>query len=365
MPEEKVKHMEDILSDQFDKLSEDAAPEKEEIESVEEVEVQAEAVEEVTETDEAEEVEAQSSEDKSEVEQEADDTPEPEYSEPAPERWTPEMKATYDELPPKARQMMVENVFKPMQRQYTESTTTLSKMKEKVAPLLQIMDDYGSDFERAGANPVDAIRKQAAWAQHFLKVGVEQGVMDMQKEFGVGAKTGQVQEEYLTPTERALKAEVGDLRTILTEQQQNAQQGEEQQLEEQRQSYVQKVHGELRSFIDEQKDGKPLHPHVEAVAPQIAGIIRGGLVTQSDEYGQPVPIKAQIAQAYRMACSMNPKFRSAGMTSKDKRQVEKVKAAQDVNVVTTMPSGKPSNVPHLSVSDAVEATYAKLAGGSN
>lgn len=360
MPElnetKEVTTMEDVISAEFDKLAEEeTAPETEEIESGEEVEVQAETSEEATETDETHEVEAQ--------EGEAEVDPEPEYDEPAPVRWSAEMKATYEKLPPEARKLMVEDVYKPMQRQYTETTTDLSKMKEKVAPLLQIMEDYGSDFERAGANPVDAIRRQAAWAQHFLKVGVDQGVRDMQEQFGIKGAEGQAETEYLTPTERKLKAEVEDMKQTLQRNEQQTVQQTEAAQQEQYQRHVQRVHGELKSFIDEQKDGKPLHPHVEAVAPQIAGIIRGGLVTRVDDYGQPVPIKAQIAQAYRMACDMNPSIRSAKLTGKDKRQVEKVKAAQDVNVVTTMPSGKPSEVPTMTVEEAVEATYAKLAGG--
>ncbi len=359
MPEvnetKEVKHMEDIISAEFDKLAEDPAPEEKETTSGEEVEVQEETSEEITEEHEAEEVKAQA--DEEEVEEE------PEYDEPAPARWSEEMKATYEELPPAARKLMVENIYKPMQRQYTETTTDLSKMKDKVAPLLQIMDDYGSDFERAGANPVDAIRRQAAWAQHFLKVGVEQGVEDMRKQFGIKGADGQAETEYLTPTERKLKAEVEDMKSILQRNEQESVQQTEQQQQEQYRAHIQQVHGELKSFIDEQKDGKPAHPYVEKVAPQIAGIIRGGLVTRVDDYGQPVPIKAQIAQAYRMACDMNPSIRSAKLTGKDARQVEKVKAAQDVNVVTTMPSGKPSGVPTMTVEQAVNAAYDKLAGG--
>lgn len=364
MSEEKKVQLEDVISEQFDKLAEDPAPEEKETISGEEVALQEEASEEITETDEANEVETETSETEVTAEEaEANADVEPEYDEPAPARWSEEMKATYEELPPAARKLMVENIYKPMQRQYTETTTDLSKMKEKVAPLLQIMEDYGGDFERAGTNPVDAIRRQAAWAQHFLKVGVDQGVRDMQQQFGVKSDDGQAETEYLTPTERKLKAEVEGMKQTLQKREQQTEEQSRAQQQEQYQHHVQKVHGELKSFIDEQKDGKPAHPYVEKVAPQIAGIIRGGLVTRVDDYGQPVPIKAQIAQAYRMACDMNPSIRSAKLTGKDARQVEKVKAAQDVNVVTTMPSGKPSGVPTMTVEQAVNAAYDKLAGG--
>ena len=354
------KKMQDIIADTYDEMQN--AVEEPEVEVVaateevtdEEVEISAEATTEVTETDETNEVTAQS-----EQAEEVDDTPI--YDKPAPERWTADMKETYDKLPPEARKMMVEDVFVPMQRQYTETTMNLSKMKEKVKPLLSIMEDYSGEFEKAGANPVEAIRRQAAWANHFLKVGVEQGVEDMRKEFGVGGGgNGQAQDEYLTPVERQLKSESNETRQMLNELRRERDQSAQRTTEDGRQARVQQVQKDLKSFIDEQKDGKPLHPHVEKVAPQIAGILKGGLVTQTDEYGQPVPFRTQMEQAYRMAVDMNPATRPAGGASRQ-RQVEKAKAAQDVSVVTTETSSG-QNLPPVSLSQAIDDAYDKLAG---
>ena len=359
------KSLQDVIADQFDEL--EAKPEEAETTVVqsaettveddgnEEMEVSQETGEEVTETDETEQVEAQT-----DATDEIDE--DPEYDEPAPERWTADMKEAYQKLPPDARKLMVENVFKPMQRQYTETTMNLSKMKEKVAPLLSIMEDYSGEFEKAGANPVDAIRRQAAWANHFLKVGVDQGVRDMQREFGVdsSADNGQAKDEYLTPVERQLKSESSETRQMVNEMRQERQQRAEQTQNNNQQERYNQVKSNLNEFINEQKDGKPAHPHVEKVAPQIAGILKSGLVTQTDEYGQPVPFRAQMEQAYRMACDLNPATRPVRSTNRQ-RQVDRAKAAQDVSVVTTETSNGTKPAP-VNLTQAIDDAYDQLAG---
>ena len=361
------KSTQDIIAEQFDVLA--AKPEEgeavvvekadatvEDDNNVEEVEVQAETGEEAIEAAETNQV----SEEGSETTEIDDD---PIYDKPAPDRWTASMKETYEKLPPEAKKMMVEDVFIPMQQKYTETTMSLSKMKEKVAPLLEIMEDYSGDFEKAGANPVEAIRRQAAWATHFLKVGVEQGVKDMQQTFGVdvGAASGQVQDEYLTPVERQLKSESIETRNMvkkLLDERQNMTKEQQDQVNRQRMMQVQK---DLREFINEQKDGKPLHPNVEKVAPQIVGILKGGLVTQVDEYGEPVPFRTQMEKAYRMACDLNPATRPARGNANRQRQVDKAKAARDVSVVTTESSATKSAP--MTISQAIDAAYDKLAAG--
>jgi hypothetical protein len=368
MPKEEKFNLEDALSEGFDKMA--AEEEKPvvletvaEIDNGTEVEVSEEEVEAGTETDEAQQVEAEGDQGAEEVTAEGEQVvaeEEPEYSEPAPERWTQEMKDAYQKIPPEARKLMVENVFKPMQRQYTENTTALSQMKEQITPVLKIMEEYSGAFKDGGANPVDAIRRQTAWAAHFEKVGAEQGMADMAKSFGVENVTGgQAQEEYLTPTERRLKSDLDNVNQKLDRQTQTAANQNDQAQQEAAQRRYNEVHGELRSFIGEQKDGKPLHPHVEQVAPQIAKLLKSGLVTRSDEFGQAVPYRDQFAQAYKMACDMTPSIRSAITPNARQRQVDKAKAAQNVGVVTTM-SSKQEVKPELSVTDAVSQAFDQL-----
>ena len=353
--------LEDVISAGFDKMV--AEDEKETIETKSEipdgteVEVSKEETTERTEETSTNEVEAQGDETTEEVEEE------PEYAEPAPERWSQEMKETYEKIPPEARKLMVENVFKPMQRQYTENTTQLAQMKEELAPVMKVMEEYGGAFKDVGANPVDAIRRQAAWAAHFVKVGAEQGMVDMAKSYGVKSFDGggQVQEstEYLTPTERKLQTQLDNVQGQLNQQQQSSVDQNKAAAENAHKARYHQVRRELTEFANEQKDGKPVHPHVDKVAPQIAGLLKSGLVTQKDEFGQPVPYRAQFAQAYEMAVSLDPSLRSAVAPNRQ-RQVERAKAAQDVGVVATMSSNRSDPKSELSVTDAVAQAFDQL-----
>lgn len=166
----------------------------------------------------------------------------------------------------------------------------------------------------------------------------------------------QGQEEYLTPVERSLKARLDQTEQTLSQLQRTQQTAIEQEQQSAQMARVSEVRNELQSFINETKDGKPAHPYVERVAPAIAGIIRGGLVKQVDDYGQPVPIRAQMAQAYKMACDLDPSIRTAAPSP---RQAKRVRSAQDVDVVTNHPAGT-VNVPGMSIDEVLEAQYEKL-----
>jgi hypothetical protein len=208
-----------------------------------------------------------------------------------------------------------------------------------------------------GINPAEAFRRQMAWASHLARVGPEQGMKDMAASYGMeSAQPGQ-EEQYLTPVERSLQTRVDQLTDAVQGQQlhsQNEQQAANDQFQKARFNEVQVG---LQTFINEQKDGKPAHPHVEKVAPAIAGIIRGGLVNQANEYGQPVPVRDQLAQAYKMACDMDPSIRSAAVGNVG--QVARAKAAQKIGVVTNNPvTGEP--IETQSVSERIEDLYDKL-----
>lgn len=339
---------ESVLSQEFDRL---ANAEETTGESEEEEEIEASSDSEETPVDELVDDEQQAAEEQ----QEAEDSG---YEEPAPERWPSELKEYYNKLEPEGRKLLMDHVYKPMQRTYTQTTQQLAEMRKTLDPLMQTMGQYRNDFERMGVDPQEAFTKQMAWAAHFARVGPEQGIRDMQEAYGLNGAQDKGQEEYLTPTERKMKAELDALK------QQTSQVGQQfmsQQQAQQQQQYQQHVNGirnELQSFINEQKDGKPAHPHVEKVAPAIAGIIRGGLIKNVDDYGQPISIRDQMEQAYNMACRLDPSIRTA---TTNKRQVKAVKNAQDANVVANTPAGQES-VPNLSMTEQIEETYDKLAG---
>ena len=351
--------VESVLSAEFDRMAEaeesgESATEAVEEEIEYETGAEAEVETEVAEGEEsAEEVTAEAEEIVTEAEESG-------YTEAAPERWPEEMRTIYNKLPPEARQMMMEQVYKPMQRTYTQTTQELANMRKAVEPLLQSLNQHRNDFERMGVSPEEAFRTQMAWAAHFAKVGPKQGVADMAAAYGEGAPAGAAgqEEEYLTPVERQMKAQIEELKSTVAGA---GQQVQHTLSEAQKQHHFQTQYGEvqksLQPFISEQKDGKPAHPHIEKVAPAIVGLLKGGLIPRVDDFGTPIPYRDQMAKAYQMACNLNPSIRTA---ASGKKQVGLAKAAQDVSVIANTPGGQ-ADVPELTVEEQLDREYDKLA----
>ena len=352
--------LESEVADLYDTLDAKSDAEEEletgETETAGEVETTAEETTETAVEETATAAETETAETTAAVE-EITDAAESGYTEPAPERWPAEMKEIYAKLPPEGRQMMMEQVYKPMQAQYTRSTQELAEVRKMVDPMVESLNQYRNDFERMGVNPAEAFRTQMAWAAHFSRVGPQQGIADMQAAYGqTPAAAGQQEEEYLTPVERAMKTEIGELKQQIGQTSQGQKDYLEQQAQKQQQHQYNQVGNGLQSFINEQKDGKPAHPHIERVAPAIAGLIRGGLINSQDQYGQPIPIRDQMSQAYTMAVGMDP---SLGVASGSNEQASKAIAAQKVGVVANTPAGT-ADVEELTVSEQLDAEYDRL-----
>jgi hypothetical protein len=156
-----------------------------------------------------------------------------------------------------------------------------------------------------------------------------------------------------------MKTQIDGLQQQVDKTSQSSNDFQEQQRQTAQSNHINGIRNDLTSFINEQKDGKPAHPHVEKVAPAIAGIIRGGLIKNTDEYGQHVPIRTQMAQAYTMACRLDPSIRTAATNT---RQVNLASNAQKADVVAKTPGGQ-TDVPKLSMQEQLEETYDNLGIG--
>ena len=312
--------LEDALSAEFDRQETDGIEEHDDAQ----VEVSEEVHEEGTETDEREE--------EPEVTEAAEAAGVDDYNEPAPERWPSDIKDVYNGLPPAARKAMLEGVYKPMQAKYTQTTQDLAQQRKQLDPMLQTLEQHSEEFKQAGINPVEAFNRQMAWSAHFAKVGPEQGAKDLAKAYGqAGGQHEDKSQVYMTPVEKAQQAEIDRLKRAVQGQQQNAQQQEEYAQQQAFYAQQNQVRSSITRFASETKDGQPIHPHVEKVSAQMAGLIRGGLVDRTDTYGQPVPYEQQLGQAYKLACDMDPSIRSARTSKSRKEQVEKVRrASRDV-----------------------------------
>ena len=257
---------------------------------------------------------------------------------------------------------MLDGIYKPMQASYTQATQELAGMRQSVQPMLETLQQHQNVFERLGVNPVEAFRTQMAWSAHLAQVGPEQALKDMAAAYGVQAdklaeKDG-ISDEYLTPFERQMKAQVEAQNQQLQGLMGTLQQQQESQTQQQQMARYQEVQQGLNDFISEQKDGKPAHPHIEKVAPAIAGLIRGGLVRSTNEYGQPLNVRDQVAQAYEMAVNMDPALRTAS-SPPNSGQVQRNKAARSVEVVAKSPASS-VNVPNQSLTADLDEVFDEL-----
>jgi hypothetical protein len=342
--------LEQALSEEFDRQ------EAEEVEEHDDAEVEVSSENDQEETEDN----AEPEEGTEEVNEAAEDAGVEDYNEPAPERWPEEIKEVYNNLPPAARKAMLDGIYRPMQAKYTQTTQELAQQRKQLDPMLQTLEQHAEQFRTAGINPVEAFQRQMAWSAHFAKVGPEQGAADLAKAYGQSTGQHKTPEEqvYMTPVEKAQQAEIDRLKgefSNLSKSEQQRQELARQQAFEARQN---DVRTSISRFANETRDGQPLHPHVEKVSARMAGLIKGGLVNRTDEYGQPVPYEQQLGQAYKMACEMDPSIRNARNTRTRRQQVDKVSAASR-DVVSKTP-GHPEIQDDGPLSDTISDLYDKL-----
>ena len=283
------------------------------------------------------------------------------YNEPAPERWPDEIKQAYNNATPEMKRVFMEQMYKPMQRQYTQTTQEIAQNRKALEPMLETLQQYAGDFEQAGINPVEAFNRQMAWSAHFAKVGAEQGAIDLAKAYGqaAGQPGGDNSDVYMTPVEKAQQARLDRLEGQLTQREQQELQRQEQARKAQQEARTNEVRSSITQFANEMRDGQPAHPHVEQVSTQMAGLIRGGLVHRTDEYGQPIPYIQQLGQAYQIACEMNPSIRQARDTRTRRQQVDKVtRASRDV--VSKTPGQDVDVTDDRPLADSLSDLYDKL-----
>lgn len=292
------------------------------------------------------------------LKEEIQDAADSDYNEPAPERWKPEIQEVYNSLPPVARKAMLEGIYKPMQRAYTESTQALKAQRDQITPILEEINKYRGQFESKGVNPIEAFQTQMAWASHLNRVGAEQGIRDMAQAYGVGAKPKSGQEEYLTPAERGFKRQIADLTTRLDGQVKTTTDMNDQQRNDQITAQQNEVKSNLNTFINEKTDdGKLAHPHVEKVASNIAGILRGGLIPKADEYGNAIPVRDQLLKAYTMACNLDPALRTPAPNPRQATLLDNTSKAQ---VVTKTPAGQVSADADVPIGSFIEKEWERL-----
>jgi hypothetical protein len=340
--------LQEVLETSYDELETTGPDEDIQEHDDAEVEVSAE--------DDTQEVEADA-----ELEEGTQEVEEIDYNEAAPDRWPEEYKEYYNKLDAKGKQIFLDGLYKPMQRTYTEKTQQMAEQRKRLEPMLKTLEQHSGDFEQAGINPVEAFNRQMAWSAHFAKVGPEQGAKDLAKAYGqAGQQTEQddSQTAYMTPVERAQQARLEKIEQRFQDQERQRQEQAESAALAARQRQQETVQSSIAQFANEVRDGKPAHPHVEKVSARMAGLIKGGIVQRTNEYGQPRPYNEQLSDAYEMACRLDPSISTARNTRTRKEQVARVSAASR-DVVSKTP-GSDVDVEPAPLLDELSDLYDKL-----
>ena len=329
-PEAPEMSLSDAIAEQYDEMeAELEAPADDEVEQDQQPEKAAERRDRDTEKTEDPE---HSDDPEASASGEDDETP---YDEPAPERWPADLKAAYAEMPPEAKKTFMERVFKPMQSSYTRKTQELTELQKQLDPMMRTLQDHREIFEARGLSAEQAFRDQIAWAAHFARVGPQQGLADMQRAFNVNPAGGQqaesdLSDEWLTPTEKALKQEVLAMKEQLGQTASSIQEREQQAIRHQQmQEQMRGTQQDLAQFASETTpDGAVKHPYLSDVAQTMAGLLRGGLVAKTDDYGNPRPMQEQLSDAYQMAVRADATVQAKiQQTSSQARQAKLVTAA--------------------------------------
>ena len=293
--------------------------------------------------------------------EEIDANSEVEWDEPPPERWPSELKDAYNELPLSGRKLLLDGVYKPMQRSHTQATMELSEQRKQLQPILDSLSQHNDVFVKAGVDPAVALKNTMDWAAHITKVGPEKGLADMRASYGLDEPNQQGKEEvFLTPNERVLQDRIDQLEGAVNQKQQNDAEAQRIAEAEKQRAFQNYIASESAIFVNEKKDGKPAHPHYEELGPQMKGLMNGGLIPRVDETGKYIPFSKQLSHAYEMALRMSDKHRPAQSSS---GQVRKARAAGRVDVASRH-ADAPREISDLSIKDELQRQIEIMQGKS-
>jgi hypothetical protein len=272
----------------------------------------------------------------------------------APHTWPKEWKDNFNNLPPEQRQEMLE-LNHQMNSGFTQKMEAMALERKGLDGVRNAMTPHQNRLERAGISPEVAVQRSLAWDAH-IQNNPQQGILDMARAYGVDLSQAipSAQEQYLTPTERAIQAQVQGTNQSVQQIQAEVQQWREQQQASEFGVRQQNAHAMLNEFMNAKDgSGNPLHPFIEHAAGRMTHYIQTGAAGNLDE-------------AYEMAAAIDPEIKAARARTRQtqtvlsgKRKVDKVRRASHSGIVGKT-SGKGPKV-ERTTEEQVSAAYDKIA----
>jgi len=271
----------------------------------------------------------------------------------APQHWSAEDKATFAKLPKEGQDFLLKR-HNEMERDYqskVQANASAVQFTQAVAPVFQHPSVNAAlvDYQTGGRiHPVDAIKQWAAFHVRamskdpneragLLRELAQRLQLDPAVIFGQGNQSGNLSDEDMKdPAIRYFADHVGKTSKDLQALRDQLQDIGRQQSERASQESLRVIGWGIDQFADEKDaQGNLLHPHFDAVLPQVIELFQAN--PQRD-----------LREAYDMAVWMNPQLRET-LISKERQSVEQ-KAANEraakaarMNVRgRTSPVGKPT-----------------------
>lgn len=246
----------------------------------------------------------------------------------APEHWSAEDRAVFDELPSAARQAWL--------RREKEYEQGIQKKAEESKPLLEAIGPYRDFLKMRGIDEPTAIRTWVA-AQQALDADPVNGLKLLIQQYGPQVRAA-LEAEFGHHGEPKDSNEYSDPEVERLRQELNSVRGQNRQIETQfQQERQQQAYQQVQAFRDEQDEsGNLLHPYFDDVQDKMRGLLLSGSAQDLNE-------------AYEQAIWTNPKYRDEfAQQQRDAVKREEAKrreeAAKKAKKTATSVKGK-SSVP--------------------
>ena len=316
---EQVETLEDSISKVLDEQETDELVETEEAEADEDTEDEPEETEEAAaedgETASAGEDDTGGDDDTSEEEAdspdiaaEAGDIPDDggDKLEP-PEHWSPIQKERFNGLPKEGQEFLMET-HKSMEGDYTRKTQEIAPIRKQFEAIQESLAPFEQEFTRNGLDYAGAVRQLAAVHQG-MRSDPRGTIKWLAQTYGVDLQADP-EEGATDPALRSVLDEIGEIKTSLSRNEQQAKQVEHQRLIDQ-----------IKAFESETgDDGKLLRPHFQTVQDQMARLMESGLVERGD-------LQGAYDNAVRMAGLEVPKPPPVPQNADQAEKVKKAKRA--------------------------------------
>lgn len=320
-----------------------------EVESEEtESEVEEETEEEVVAPEEASDEEAETEEveetDESEEEESEEDHLEP------PKHWSDEDKKVFSELDDKGKEFLLRR-HKDMEADYTRKT-------QDIAPVRKALEPLKDEFQAAGLSESQGIKALADFYSQTAPLYKTYAPIIQQFEADPVATIKQLavqhkvaldsvaESDYSDPDIKALKEEIGGLKSELANYKQS---GETQKLSE--------ANRQIAAFKSETDDeGNPAHPHFEELEGRIVSLLTTPGAIEGNSPAE------RLKAAYEQAVWTVPEYRKELMERQDKERVEaekkrKAEAARKAKKAAGPKTGKSAatRTEHKTLHDDLDA----------